>query len=418
MKKRLHYLESFFKHLTLAKVEIGVGGFLLCFLIHNTLERQNSIRPSPSATYKDTELGFQEQISKDIEMALKTNAQAKSYSEWLSCGYTPLDIFRQVQALNTPEAWSVLCQNLKKLNQDQLALFANEIARPENHPEGFRLCSLSKPLDPSRWNSTGASQKKNSRRPQRLAQIEITVNPRHDPLFLKSDLQQGEFAWTFALSSPLSLHKIKTTEQILRTLSQYQIFATFFLEEKEIQFQIPLVLNILEHGHSIGILSQTPNPTQPELKREIEKQILKTRNTLVSFVKKEAQKNGSNGSENLSFFYQTPPLVSFHSKTIPAELQSFIRKNGLMGLSWNIDTQDWKVKNGASLLQNLVHEMQTQEKGVIRFHNMNEQTAFVLSEVLNGFKRNHYKNVSFLSHPSVFPTTLVYSGEAPTLSKK
>ncbi|MBI3534121.1 MAG: polysaccharide deacetylase family protein [Deltaproteobacteria bacterium] len=414
--------------LSRTKIEVGLGLLLLSILIYQNLEKHSTFNVRQDPVEKSFNL--KTQIEEDLQKALYINKTSPDYATWKQSEYSSEDVFKNILAMKSKEGWKVLCHSILKLKPEDLVFFTQEIARPEYQkylPESCLWESKTHTQDSQDFEQISQSNVKkqihlyfspfekrflinttqNKQKKTFFNHVQITVNPYQDPLFIKGNLKQNEFALTFAIRSPLNAYKERILHQMLKTFSKNQIFTTFFITEKEILENPSLFFEILSYGHSMGILNYTKNNAPSISVRDTEKQTLKTKKMVLEMLK--TKHTSWRRSARETFYYQIPPIISFDTTDAPDKLHTMLRKNGLIWLSWNIDANDWKLRNPKTLFKHLLSEMKNNGKGVIRFQDINEQTAIILPKLLNEFKKKEYKNVSFLTHPSVIskntPTT-------------
>ncbi len=80
--------------------------------------------------------------------------------------------------------------------------------------------------------------------------------------------------------------------------------------------------------------------------------------------------------------------------------QSAVVDKGVASFFWNIDTLDWKHKDPEFLYDYALGEIRKQNRGIVLFHDVQEQTITVLPQILQTLKSEGYKFVVFNS-PSI-----------------
>jgi peptidoglycan/xylan/chitin deacetylase (PgdA/CDA1 family) len=85
----------------------------------------------------------------------------------------------------------------------------------------------------------------------------------------------------------------------------------------------------------------------------------------------------------------------YGAKTAPE--QTFVQRHGNTTVFWNMDSQDWKIRDPHRLFLNVLAELDRAQHGIILFHDIHEQTVIVLPHVLAELRARHMKTVVFVA---------------------
>ena len=84
----------------------------------------------------------------------------------------------------------------------------------------------------------------------------------------------------------------------------------------------------------------------------------------------------------------------------PSELP-FVQKRGNTTFFWNMDSEDWKIRNPHQLFLNVLQQLDHARRGIILFHDIHEQTVIVLPHLLQELRVRGFKTVVFVPQGSV-----------------
>ena len=82
----------------------------------------------------------------------------------------------------------------------------------------------------------------------------------------------------------------------------------------------------------------------------------------------------------------------------PAE-QGFVEHRGNTTFFWNMDSQDWRIRDPHKLFLNVLAELDRAKHGIILFHDIHEQTVIVLPHVLAELRARGMTPVVFVAAP-------------------
>ncbi len=198
-----------------------------------------------------------------------------------------------------------------------------------------------------------------------------------DVLF-HADLKPGQVALTFD-DGP---HPTRTA-RILKILADAGVRATFFEVGASAERLPQITRAVSEQGHTIG--SHTFR--HPRL-------------TTLSLP--EAQRDIQSGRSMLETILgpQHGPVTFFRfpygARNRP--LQDWVKQEGMASFLWNMDSRDWKIRDAQALLGHVAIELDREKRGILLFHDIQEQTVIVLPYVLEALKARGFSTVVFIPH--------------------
>lgn len=321
-----------------------------------------------------------------LNESLAANASAQSLFEWESSGLTPRDLFARFRA--QAGASSELCDALLTLSSQDLALFEAELESPLNQERWPCSENLLEKLK-SHWKNTH----KNTRNKIQTLDTQPSLPPDPDAHRLPSlekqidpsttgsrtttgGLKRGEIAITLD-DGP---HPTRT-RRILAILKSWGVRATFF----ELGFQAharPKVSQaVLAQGHSIG--SHTwDHPNLPKLAET---------DLPGAFSQIDRGRRAVEVAIGETF-----PFFRFPYGATNEVLSKYVAEQGLVSFFWNMDSMDWKLRDPAELLKNLVTILDQNKPGTILFHDIHEQDVLVMDGFLQALKDRNYATVVFV----------------------
>jgi peptidoglycan/xylan/chitin deacetylase (PgdA/CDA1 family) len=294
--------------------------------------------------------------------------------------YQPSQIVERVHGLESDRAWAELCQELALLPDDELELFEDEIRKPEH---GKHLaCS------PALLVRIAAYWKEADRRLAAvhplsgfgvLPSVAITLDPSQDGILRDGDLPAGEIALTFD-DGP---HATRTA-RVLKILADAGVKATFFQIGRNAAAHPEIARSVLAAGHSVG----SHTFSHPNMTRVAE-----------PHAEVEVESGDASVSLALGLKPGTLPFFRFPYGARTAPEQAFVQKRGNTTFYWNMDSQDWKIRDPHLLFVNVLSELDRAQHGIILFHDIHEQTVIVLPHVLAELRARHMRTVVFVAAP-------------------
>lgn len=188
-------------------------------------------------------------------------------------------------------------------------------------------------------------------------------------------LAPGEVVLTFD-DGPLRPH----TQPILDTLDAHCTKATFFMVGSQAAADPEMVKKIIAKGHTVG----THTWSHANLRKSTP---LKARQEIELGFSAVAAAAG----QPISPFFRFPYLADTKS------MLGYTQTRGMGIFSIEVDSQDWKTKNAASVHRDVINQLAEQGKGIILFHDIQPSTAQALPGLLDALRAKGYKVVHMKS---------------------
>jgi peptidoglycan-N-acetylglucosamine deacetylase len=364
--------------------QFGAIAFLLLFMTAG-VNRQLRVAVENEGRQKrvSRQKMIRSQVRDDFEEAARANAQATTLTEWASSGYTPQDVLQNVRALRSPEAWKTACQALGRLNPGELALFEEEILRPENARSLTCAPALKGKID-SFWNFNRvslAARQANDRAeadsqygpPAPAAETEATV---------RAEIPQlGQVAITFD-GGP---HPSRTL-RALQALRAADVKAMFFMAGKKSALHAEIAREVVAQGHGVGIGSWNSSIMRPRAIKEAEREILSARDAIAS----------SAGLRDVKFFRMP-------SGTEEEDLLPMMRRERLIPTPSEVDSQDWKIRDSQLLIEHVMAELERSHGGTLVLHDNMEATVTALPALIERIRGRGFELVLLTPDRSLTP---------------
>jgi peptidoglycan/xylan/chitin deacetylase (PgdA/CDA1 family) len=184
-------------------------------------------------------------------------------------------------------------------------------------------------------------------------------------------LQPGEVVLTFDDGpSP------QTTESVLAALAAHCTRATFFMVGRMALAEPQLVRRIDTLGHTVGSHTWS-HANQGSLSRA------------------SADKEIELGVSAVTAALGKPiaPFFRFPYLSDPKASIRHLEGRNLGIFSIDVDSYDFRTRNGAVMKQNVLSQLQSKGKGIILFHDIQRSTAAGLGDLLDELKRRKFKVV-------------------------
>ncbi len=195
-------------------------------------------------------------------------------------------------------------------------------------------------------------------------------------------LAPGEIVLTFD-DGPLRPH----TQPILDALDAHCTKATFFMVGSQAAADPDMVRKVIAKGHSVG----THTWSHANLRKSTP---LKARQEIeLAFSAVTAA-----AGQPIAPFFRFPYLADTKS------MLGYTQSRGMGVFSIEVDSQDWKTKNAASVHRDVLNQLAEQGKGIILFHDIQPATAQALPGLLDALKAKGYRVVHM--KPKTMATTL------------
>lgn len=345
-----------------------------------------------------------QQIQDDVLGSVRKNALASSAEEWNESGFRPFEVFKNIHALRTPEAWASLCRALQGLSDEDLALFEDEIQNPAH--QGQLTCAQPLSLRISaywRASETSLRYTMSHRLLQRGQSADLPLSPlpseeRHvdasrGETLSRGDLRDGEIAITLD-DGP---HPTRTP-RILKILRDNGVRANFF-SVGEMARRSPHILEavVADTQDALG------NPLKGHIVGSHSWSHKNLRNLDISSARREIESGrdavyAATGMRVPFFRFPYGARNETIANWVATEGSGEQPASGMTSFLWNMDSLDWKIRNPQALLRNAIRQLDQERGGIILFHDIHEQTAIVLPLFIDELRTRGFKTVVFVPH--------------------
>lgn len=279
-----------------------------------------------------------------------------------------------------------LCNILKTLYIDDLALIANEIEDPK-HKNILSNCLIElntrlsnyyayhKQLLYSRFGNL-TENKTISPFKVKYKEIDHTLAQQ----YMTADLLPGEIALTFDDGPHPS-----NTREILNILDKYGAKATFFSQGSAAVYFPDELREVRDRGHSVGSHSFS----HPKMGTLIRKG---------SMTLNDAKEDITRGHETLyAVMGWVDPFFRFPHADVNADLKKFIKQEQIASFYWNMDSLDWQKTDPSKLIESTIRVINENNfRGILLFHDTKKQTALALPIILEYLKSKDVTLVVFV----------------------
>ena len=187
----------------------------------------------------------------------------------------------------------------------------------------------------------------------------VIVDTIKGPILHDGDLPPGEIALTFD-DGP---HATRTP-RVLQILATARIKATFFQIGRNAAAHPDVARLVLAGGHTVG----SHTFSHPNMSRLAE-----------PHAEVEMESGDASVSAALGLRPGELPFFRFPYGANTKPEQTFVQRHGNTTVFWNMDSQDWKIRDPHKLFLNVLAELDRAQQGIILFHDIHEQTVIVLS---------------------------------------
>lgn len=319
-------------------------------------------------------------IQKEIQQAVVTNQKAKSLIEWDTAEENPHNMFAKLrdQVKADPTVVHQVCDGLLALKGQDLTLFEQEINDPKNLPV-IQDCKdqLKKNLE-DYWQSqkkTMESQGLNFQFQPRVEKRDLSKGYRA----ATGDVQPKELVLTFD-DGP----QADTTPQILDILKAVNARVMFFHLGPHVRANPKIVYREAMEGHVIGSHSLTH--------RCLANDALCTKannGTPLTFDEAVAEIRGGHQAvyDVLGF---VDPFFRFPYGESDANLVKYLADRQVAQMYWSIDSEDWKAQDNQNLLNNVLAQIDKNQRGIVLFHDIQRRTLEILPSFLQAIYQRGY----------------------------
>jgi peptidoglycan/xylan/chitin deacetylase (PgdA/CDA1 family) len=267
--------------------------------------------------------------------------------------FQPSQIVERVHLLESDRGWAELCQELTLLPDDELELFEDEIRKPE-HAKLLPCAPVLLLRTAAYWK--GAEKRLAAAHPigaaAPLPSVAVVVDTSKDGVLRGGELPAGQIALTFD-DGP----HVTRTPRVLQILADARIKATFFEIGRNAASHPEIARRVLAAGHTIG----SHTFSHPNMSRLAE------------------------------------PHAELEMESGDASVSTALGLNTTV--FWNMDSEDWKIRDPHRLFLNVLAELDRAQHGIILFHDIHEQTVIVLPHLLAELRARQMKTVVFVAAP-------------------
>jgi peptidoglycan/xylan/chitin deacetylase (PgdA/CDA1 family) len=184
-------------------------------------------------------------------------------------------------------------------------------------------------------------------------------------------LQDGEIVLTFD-DGPSRAH----TRSVLAALDAHCTKATFFMVGRMAVADPATVREVAKRGHTIGAHTwahaRLPSLDAAKTKDELEM-----------------------GFSGVARALQAPiaPFFRYPYLRASKETKDYLRSRGVASFGIDVDSRDFKTRDGAAVKATVLAQLATRRKGIILFHDLQPSTASSLKDILDALKAGGYKVV-------------------------
>ncbi len=322
-------------------------------------------------------------VRQQVRRAKSELQKQVTLGDYHASAYHPTAIVERIHALESAAAWTELCAAFADLPDDELELFEDEVRKPDH---ASRL-----PCEPALLRRIEAYWRAAAGRlaeahplpsaPARLESIAVPVDLGNGGVYTDGQLGEGQIAITFD-DGP---HATRTA-RVLEILRAAGVRADFFEIGRNAAAHPEISRQVVAAGHIVGshTFSHADLGKLPERHAETEIEA---------------------GEASVSLALGRPtaevPFFRFPYGAKTATELVFVQKRGNTTFFWNMDSQDWKIRNPHQLFLNVLQELDRARRGIILFHDIHEQTVIVLPHLLQELRVRGFKTVVFVPHGSV-----------------
>ncbi|MCB0348963.1 MAG: polysaccharide deacetylase family protein [Bdellovibrionales bacterium] len=341
-------------------------------------------------------LSFSSDYDKDLHEAVKAIKSAKNLNELEQNPKGPKAYFASLESLASADIKD-FCKSMAALRNDELSLFENLL--DENQPklqltcygEFKRRISNFQAVQSRVFYQSVAKDKaflKQGGNAEDMAwspfaQIK-SIGPKQEHFFKGvSAVEKGSVIYQKDLVTGSSnINRLKLnhgeivltfddgphpsrTEQVAEILDRHQVKAVFFALGQNARSLPNVIKNVIAKDNIYGSHSDTHKQLTAISNEAAQKEIRDGHRSVVA---------AANGED--SGFFRFP----YGSRN--TALATFVKENFLSSFFWNMDTLDWKYSDTIVLYNHIVSEVNREQRGVILFHDVHQQTVTVLDHFL------------------------------------
>lgn len=338
-----------------------------------------------------------EQVRSDISASLAANESAKSLTEWEGSQHNSHEIFKRWQSEGADPI--DVCIELLAKSGKELALFEEEI---KEHKE------LTEPCHPELLKKIDTYWKAEKVKISMSLQIEqapepVLATPTSQFKFPDSEITRDVSNGYKTIDAGVAKKEIiltfddgphpQYTDRILKALSSANVKATFLVMGNSVRANPKVLKNVADQGHIIGSHSA-------DHKCLAAKSICAKNNGRALSVS-EAIANINRGHQAIyDVLGFADPFFRFPYGESSPELSAYLKEKGVAELYWSIDSEDWRNRTPAEMIEFTMRQVEKRQKGMVLFHDIQRKTAEALPTIL---KQLYYKGYSIVVLKSANP---------------
>lgn len=327
-------------------------------------------------------------LKEAVMSVIEANDKATSYENWINSDKTPDQLFKKVASLaqeGNTKIVEQLCKTLDLLPVSDLALFSDAISSKKDlslpcaealtskisHFFSVEKIKLRKLRDDKQQIQGGFSSFLN--RVTSIASKEKPVDLTTTEVFTRGNLTVGQIGFTFD-DGPHPKH----TQEMVDILDAEGVRGLFFQLGQNAERYPDISRMLRDKNQVVG----SHSITHPQLSKipfdKAKEEILGGR----SMVEKAIGMNA--------------PFFRFPYGARNQTTQAFVKSQGMTTFFWNIDTLDWKFREPAVLMNNIIKELNREKGGIILFHDVHPQSVAVMQDVLEEIKERNMETYVFV----------------------
>lgn len=336
-----------------------------------------------------------EQVRSDISASLAANESARSLTEWEASEHNSHEIFKRWESEGADPV--DVCIELLAKSGKELALFEEEIKK---HKE------LTEPCHPELLNKIDKYWKAEKVKISMSLNIEqapapVVTAPTLQFKFPDSEITRDVSNGYKTIDAGVGKKEIiltfddgphpQYTDRILKALASANVKATFLVLGNNVRAYPQILKNVADQGHVIGSHST-------DHKCLAAKSICTKNNGRMLSVP-EAIANINRGHQAIyDVLGFADPFFRFPYGESSPELSAYLKNRGVAELYWSIDSEDWRNRTPAEMVEFTMRQIEKRQKGMILFHDIQRKTAEALPTIL---KQLYYKGYSIAVLKSV-----------------
>jgi peptidoglycan/xylan/chitin deacetylase (PgdA/CDA1 family) len=192
------------------------------------------------------------------------------------------------------------------------------------------------------------------------------------------------------------------TPAVLKALAAECVKATFFVVGSMVAHYPAILRQTAAAGHTIG--THTWNHGYLHRIRSMDRKV----NQIAGGLHAANIVLGHDLGDSLS------PLFRFPGLGRTRALDRFVQQNGLISMSIDIDSQDWKKQTSEQVMSRTLARIEARGKGIVLMHDIQGRTVAMLPEFLRELKARGYRIVHVTADPAETKVALASLAEPQT----